>query len=71
MIEYIIIALLIILIILVIILLFKGNNNLIDKISRVELNTIKELSTFRNELSRNLTEDFDNSFLNVDNSMKK
>ena len=59
MIEYIIIALLIILIILVIILLFKGNNNLIDKISRIELNTIKELSTFRNELSRNLTEDFD------------
>ena len=59
MIEYIIIALLIILIILVIILLFRGNNNLIDKITRVELNTIKELSTFRNELSRNLTEDFD------------
>ena len=59
MIEYIIIGLLIILIILVIILIFKGNNNLIEKIGKLELNTIKELSSFRNDLSRSLTEDFD------------
>ena len=59
MIDYIIIVLLIILIILVIILLFKGNNNLIEKLGRLELNTIKELSIFRNELSKSLTEDFD------------
>ena len=59
MIEYIIICLLIILIILVVILLFKGNNNLIEKIGRLELNTVKELSTFRNDLSKSLTEDFD------------
>jgi len=59
MIEYIIIGLLIILIILVIILLLKGNNNLIEKLGRLELNTIKELSTFRNDLSKNLAEDFD------------
>ena len=59
MIEYIIIGLLIILIILVIILLSKGNNNLIEKIGKLELNTIKELSTFRNDLSKSLTEDFD------------
>ena len=59
MIEYIIIGLLIILIILVVILLFKGNNNLIEKIGRLELNTVKELSTFRNDLSKSLTEDFD------------
>jgi len=59
MIEYIIISLLIILIILVIILLFKGNNNLIEKIGRTELNTIKELSNFRNELSKSITDDFD------------
>jgi len=59
MIEYIIIALLIIVIILIVILLFKGNNNIIERISKVELSTVKELSTFRNELSRNLTEDFD------------
>ncbi len=57
--EYIIIGLLVILIILVIILLFKGNNNLIEKIGRIELNTIKELSTFRNDLSKSITEDFE------------
>ena len=59
MIDYIIIGLLIILIILVIILLLKGNNNLIEKLGRLELNTIKELSTFRNDLSKSMSEDFD------------
>lgn len=59
MIDYIIIGLLIILIILVIILLLKGNNNLIEKVSKLELNTVKELSNFRNELSKSITEDFD------------
>ena len=59
MIEYIIIGLLIIIIILVIILLLKGNNNLIEKLGKFEINTIKELSTFRNDLSKSLTEDFD------------
>ena len=58
MIEYIIIRLLIIVIILIIILLFKGNNNLIEKISKVELMTVKELSTFRSELSKSITDDF-------------
>ena len=58
MIEYIIIGLLVIVIILIIILLFKGNNNLVEKISKVELSTIKELSDFRNELTRSLNEDF-------------
>jgi len=57
--EYIIIGLLIIVIILIIILLLKGDNNLIEKVGKLELNTVKELSTFRNDLSRNLTEDFD------------
>jgi len=59
MIEYITIGLLIIVIILIIILLLKGDNNLIEKVGKLELNTVKELSTFRNDLSRNLTEDFD------------
>ena len=59
MIDYIIIALLIVLIILVIILLLKGNNNLIEKLGKLELNTVKELSSFRNDLSKSLTEDFD------------
>lgn len=59
MIEYVIIGLLIILIILVIILLLKGNNNLIEKLGKLELNTVKELSTFRTDLSKSMTEDFD------------
>ena len=59
MIDYIIIGLLIILIILVIINLLKGNNSLVEKVGRLELNTVKELSTFRNDLTRSLTEDFD------------
>ena len=58
MIEYIIIGLLVIVIILIIILLFKGNNNLVERISKVELSTVKELSDFRNELTRSLNDDF-------------
>lgn len=57
--EYIIIGLLLVIIILIIILLSKGNNNLIEKISKVETTTVKELSTFRADLSKSLTEDFD------------
>ena len=57
--EYIIIGLLIVIIILVIILLVRGNSNLIEKISKVETTTIKELSTFRTDLSKSMTEDFD------------
>jgi len=57
--EYIIIGLLVIVIILIIILLSRGNNNLIEKLGRVETTTIKELSTFRNDLSKSMSEDFD------------
>ena len=57
--SYIIIGLLVIIIILIIILLFKGNNNLIEKLGNVETTTVKELSNFRTDLSKSLTEDFD------------
>ena len=59
MIEYIIIGLLIIIIILLIILLSRGNNNLIEKLGKVETTTIKELSMFRTEFSKSINEDFD------------
>ncbi len=59
MIEYIIIGLLVIIIILIIILLLKGNNNLIEKLGNVETTTVKELSSFRTDLSKSLSEDFD------------
>lgn len=57
--EYIIIGLLVIIIILLIILLSRGNTNLIEKLGNVETTTIKELSSFRTELSKSMTEDFD------------
>ncbi len=59
MLEYIIIGLLIIVIILVIILLSRGNSNLIEKLGKVETTTIKELSSFRTDLSKSMTEDFE------------
>lgn len=57
--EYIIIGLLVIVIILLIILLSKGNTNLIEKLGRVENTTIKELSIFRTDLSKSMSEDFE------------
>ena len=57
--EYIIIGLLVIIIILLIILLSRGNTNLIEKLGNVETTTIRELSSFRTELSKSMTEDFD------------
>lgn len=59
MIEYIIIGLLVIIIILVIILLVRGNSSLIARIGNVETTTVKELSTFRTDLSKSMSEDFD------------
>ena len=59
MLEYIIIGLLGIIIILIIILLVKGNSSLIERIGRVETNTVKELADFRNDLSKSMNEDFD------------
>jgi len=59
MLEYIIIGLLVIVIILIIILLSRGNTSLIEKLGKVETTTIKELSTFRNDLSKSMSDDFD------------
>ena len=59
MLEYIIIGLLVIVIILVIILLVRGNNSMVEKIGTLETTTVKELSTFRNDLSKSMSEDFD------------
>lgn len=69
MIDYIIIGLLVIVIILIIILLVRGNSNLIEKMSKVETTTVKELSNFRNDLSKSLTEDFDKLEDKVENRL--
>ena len=57
--EYMIIGLLVVIIILLIILLSRGNNNLIERLGRVETNTVKELSSFRSDLSKSMSEDFE------------
>ena len=67
--EYIIIALLIIVIILIIILLSRGNNNLIEKLGKVETTTIKELSSFRTDLSKSMSEDFEKLEDKVENRL--
>ncbi|MBQ9854331.1 MAG: DNA recombination protein RmuC [Bacilli bacterium] len=58
MIEYIIIGLLVIVIILLIILLSRGNNNLIEKLGRLETNNVKELANFNSEITKNMQDNF-------------
>jgi DNA recombination protein RmuC len=70
MLDYIIIGLLAISIILLIILLVRGNSSLIEKLGRVETSTVKELSDFRNDLSRSITEDFDKLEDKVDKRLR-
>ena len=58
--DYIILLLLIILIILVIISISKNINesNITERLGKLEVNTIKELSEFKNSLSTEMTEEF-------------
>ena len=70
--EYVILCLLIIILILLIILLFKKNNNKEseEKINRLEINVIKEISNFKNDFSRSLTSDFNNQTERIDNRLR-
>ena len=60
MINYIIIGLLIIVIILLIISIRKNINeaNITERLGKLEINTIKELNSFKEEITKNLNEDF-------------
>ncbi len=70
--EYIIIGLLIIVIILLIILIFKKNNSdLNDKISRTELNLIKEIGEFKHDFSVELNKDFNSLNDRVEDKLEK
>ena len=57
--EYIIIGLLVIIIILLIILLARGNTSLVERLGKVESIVVRELSTFRTDLSKSMSEDFE------------
>ena len=58
--DYVIIGLLIVILILVVVSLFKNINesNITDRLSRLEVNMMKEMGDFKNDLSRSLNEDF-------------
>ncbi|MBP5684720.1 MAG: hypothetical protein J6X02_05650, partial [Bacilli bacterium] len=58
--EYVIIGLLVLILILLIVLLFKkvNFNDLNDKISRTEVNVVKEIGEFKHDFSSDLNKDF-------------
>ena len=68
--EYIIIGLLVLILIFVIVLIFKKDNKSDDKLNRLEINVIKEISDFKNDFSRSLTNDFNNQTEKLDNRLR-
>lgn len=58
--EYVVIGLLVVIIILLVILLTRkvDNSTLIDKISRTEVNVVKEIGDFKHEFSSDINDDF-------------
>ena len=68
--EYLIIGLLVLLIILVLILILKDNKKETDNINRLEINVIKEISDFKSDFSRSLTEDFNNQTERLDKRLR-
>ena len=70
--EYVILGLLVLIVILLIIVIFKKNSNKEseEKINRLEINVIKEISDFKNDFSRSLTNDFNNQTERLDNRLR-
>jgi len=69
--EYVILILLIIILVCLIILLFRKNNNdTEDKISKLEISMIKEISDFKSDFSHSLTDDFNNQTERLDNRLR-
>ena len=58
--DYLIIGLLVLIIILIVISLMKNINEskITDRLNNLEINTIKELNEFKDNLTKNLTDDF-------------
>ena len=70
--EYVIISLLGVIILLLFVLLFKksGNADIVDKISKYEVNIIKEISDFKQDFSHNINNDFNNFSDRIDNRIR-
>ena len=69
--DYIIIGLLVIILILVIISIVKGVNesNITERLGKLENTTVKELSDFRYDLSRNMNDDFERLNIKIENKL--
>ena len=65
-------SLLIIIVVLLVIIIFRKNNNREseEKINRLEINIIKEISDFKNDFSRSLTNDFNNQTEKLDTRLR-
>lgn len=70
--NYIIIGLLVLIIILLIIVIFKKNNdsNLTDKVNKIEVSLIKEISDFKQDFSHSINDDFINLNERIDNRLR-
>ena len=69
--EYVFLVLLIIILLLLVILIFKKNNKDVDdKLNKLEISFIKEISDFKNDFSRSLTEDFNNQTERIDSRLR-
>ena len=72
--EYVVITLLIILIILVLISIFKkkdsrDNLDMLERLSRFEVNVTKEIGDFKSDLSKEIMVDFNKMNLQIENKM--
>ena len=69
--DYVIIGLLVVIIILVIISIIKNVNesNITERLGKLESTTVKELSDFRYELSRNMNDDFERLNIKMENKL--
>ena len=69
--DYIIIGLLVVILILVIISIIKGVNesNITERLGKLENTTVKELSDFRYDLSRNMNDDFERLNIKMENKL--
>ena len=70
--EYIILGLLIIIVVLLVIIIFRKSNNKEseEKLNRLEINVIKEISDFKTDFSRSLTTDFNTQTERLDNRLR-
>ena len=70
--EYVILGLLCFIIILLIIIIFKKNNdsNLVDKLNKIEISLIKEISDFKSNFSKDVNTDFNDLSDRIDNRLR-